>query len=146
MTPFQLANSILETVVRALNNPPATAFAQVGTQVVDCESLIVAVTSLDKSSLPNCDCGRVTVFVTLARDCANESNPDGTNNLEVISSVSQQIDEDGTALHAVGQEYVESEWSVGWTIEGGIAITSLQLTMPMPCTDGAGYGLSNYCG
>jgi len=146
MTPFQLANSILETVVCALDNPPATAFAQVGTQVVDCESLIVAVTSLDKSALPNCDCGRVTVIVTLARDCANESNPDGTNNLEVISSVSEQIDEDGASLRAVGQEYVESEWSVGWTIEGGIAITSLQLTMPMPCTDGAGYGLSNCCG
>lgn len=135
MTPFQFANSILDTVICVLDDPPPTAFAQVGTQVVDCESIIVAVTSLDKSAMSGCDCGRVTVVVTVARDCANESNPDGTNNLEVINHVSQQIDNDGIALRQVGFEYVESEWTVGWSIEGGIAISSLQLTLPMPCGD-----------
>ncbi len=133
MTPFELAESVLESVLDELNDAPATAFARVGTAVIDCESVIVAVTSVDKSPLPNCDCGRATIFATVARDCANEAYPDGTNNLEVINEVSALIDADGLSLRSVGQAYVEADWAVNWTIEGGIAITSLQLTMPMPC-------------
>jgi hypothetical protein len=134
MTPYELAQEVLATVETELGEAtPAVKFAKLGAQVVDCESLIVAATGLEPSALPNCECGSATIVVTLARDCANEANQDGSNNPEAISSISSEISGDGTALTAVAKLWLQAQWSIGWSIQGGIAITSLQLTIPLPC-------------
>ena len=133
-TPYELAQDVLATVVEIMDTAaPTVQFAQVGPQVVDCESVITAATTLEESPLPGCDCGRITLVTTIARDCAMTANDDGTNNPEAIAAVSALIDNDAIALRSVGQVYVLGEWSVGWSLDGGLGITSLTITMPMPC-------------
>ena len=133
MTPYEMAQDVLQTVADLLVEPPTVRFAQLGPAVIDCASVISAATALEENPTPGCACGSITVVTTVARDCAFTSNEDGSNNPEVIAEVSAKIDGDGIVLRQVGALYIESEWSVGWSLDGGLAITSLALTMPLPC-------------
>lgn len=133
MTPYEAAQDVLNTVVEQLISAPTVQFAQLGPPVVDCASVISAATGLDESPLPGCACGSITIITTVARDCAFVSNDDGSNNPAAIAAVSAQIDGDSIALRRVGEMYVESEWSIGWSLDGGLAITSLSITMPLSC-------------
>jgi hypothetical protein len=137
MTPLEFAQDVLNTAANELVDAPQTQYAQLGTQVVDCESLIVAATNVSESpNDTNCSSGQVTFVVTLARDCANVANRDGTTDVDALSTVNAVLERDGAALRAIADLYLEAtDRSVAWTYEGGIAVTSMQMTVPIPCDE-----------
>lgn len=137
MTPLEYAEKLLGDLKAACPSSPDMAYAQVGTQVVGCESLIVAVTGTDARELQEggLRCGYLqiaTYVVTLARECAVEFSDDGFDDPVEIKRVSEQMDADGECLWEFASSidpYITKDFSVGYTITGGLAITSLQITL-----------------
>ena len=138
-TPWQYGQELLDQLEQIVVPLPDERYAQLGGQVIACESLIVASTGIQAQEVldtPRCDVVQVATYdITLARECANVSNDDGTNNPEAIVDVSAQIDQDADALWrwAQGLEYFWTKtFDVSWVITGGLAITTLTLTVGVP--------------
>ena len=136
-TPLEQADLFLKQLQDRCQSFPSLAYTQVGSQVVGCESLIVAVTGVDGQALGpqnlKCDFAQIGTFViTVARDCAIEFDDEGFDDPVEISRISQQIDADGDCLWAWAQNldpYLQKDFSIAFDLTGGIAITSLQLTI-----------------
>lgn len=135
MTPYELAQDLLTTALESVEEPPEEQFAQLGAQVANCPSVIAAVTGVQPSPLPNCACGLATAVITVTRDCGGMVyNEDGTNNVEGIAKASAIQEADGDALKDTAEKYIEAtDWSIGWVIEGNLFITSLSISLPLPC-------------
>ena len=136
MTPLAYANKLLDDL-KAACSAPEMAYAQVGQQVIGCESLIIAVTGTDAREMQtgglNCDYSQIATFVvTLARECAIEFNDEGFDDPDEVKRVSEQMDQDGECLWKWAlsiDPYLEKDFNIGFQIMGGLAITSLQLTL-----------------
>ena len=138
-TPWQYGKVLLESLEGWVVPLPDERFAQVGGQVVSCESLIVATTGANSQEMlgaPQCDVIQVATYeVTVARECSDMSNNDGTNDQPAIAAVSAQMDQDGDALWRWAQQlefYWVKSFDLGWVITGGLGITSLSLTVGVP--------------
>ncbi len=142
MTPLAYANELLKSFEDfAANNCdkpldlPEMRYAQVGAQVVGCESLIVASTGADAREMGGLECDFLqvgTFVVTLAHECAIEFTDDGFDDPVEVARVSEQMDRDGECLWEWAlsvESFMEKDFSLGFDITGGLAITSLQLTL-----------------
>ena len=137
-TPLSYARILLDDLSNSIVPLPDERYAQLGGQVVVCESLIIGTTGITSQEMlgPQCDVVQVASYdITLARDCANVSNDDGSNNGPAIVAVSDQIDADADALWrwAQGLEYyVTKTFDITWVITGGIAITTMTISLGIP--------------
>ena len=147
MTPLEFADHLrkdFESYASEFSPPvaiPEMSFSKMGEQVIACESLIFAATDLAAQPLFDEQGGRCgdiqvgTYVITSARDCAYEMEEDGTDNVEEVTAISKQIDHDGDCLwdRALSiDEYMAKDFSLGFAITGGLAISSLQLTTGVP--------------
>lgn len=146
MTPFEYADSLRKDFedFSATCSPPVTipamSYTKLGEQVIACESLIFAVT--DISAQPLFENGMVcgflqvgTIIATLARDCAYEMEEDGTENVEQVAAIAADLDRDSDCLWGWAltvDPYMVKDFGIGFTIIGGLAITSLSLTLGVP--------------
>jgi hypothetical protein len=137
MTPYEKAQDLLKSLEVACPNLPTLAYAQIGGQVVSCESLIIAATGADGQPQDplnlKCAFNQIGTFViTVARDCAFEATEDGVDDPVEVARVSAQMDQDGDCLWGWAQNldpYISKDFSLGFTLQGGLAITSMQLTL-----------------
>jgi hypothetical protein len=147
MTPLEFADHLrkdFESYASEFSPPvgiPEMSYSKMGEPVIACGSLIVATTDL--AAQPLFDniggvCGYIqvgTFLVALSRDCAYEMNDDGTDNVEEVVEISKQTDHDGDCLWSWAlsiDPYMTKDFSLGFAITGGLAISSLQLTLGVP--------------
>lgn len=138
MTPYEKAEQILDQLVTAAAAAgvvlPERRYALVAEPVVDCESVIIALTGVTQPELfdPSCGVPQLGTFsVIIARDCAGTANQDGTTNIEraTVASAAQAIDGDLLWSFANGyQEFVSKTWNIGYVVTGDLAITSMLFT------------------
>ena len=139
MTPLEYGQELLDDLKARVLSAPANSYAQLGPPIIDCESIIVAATGADGqplSGVPNCDIAQIgTYSVSIARDCSDVANEDGTTDVTALNKVSEQQDTDAKSLWewAEGLDFfITKSFSVGWVITGGLAITTLTLTIGVP--------------
>ena len=120
---------------------PELSYSKMGDPVIACEALIFASTNVDATPLfdeVGAKCGVIqvgTFIAALARDCAYEMNEDGSDNVVEVKRISEQIDHDGDCLWdwaLTVDGYMVKDFSLGFAITGGLAITSLQMTIGVP--------------
>ena len=138
-TPLEFGKALLDDLTAVVVPLPGERYATLGNVVVSCESLIVSSTGVDGqqlSDVPQCDVVQIGGYViSLARECSNVANDDGTTNVAVAETVSVKMDKDAETLWnwAQGLEvYITKDYSVAWVITGGLAITTLSLTVGIP--------------
>lgn len=118
---------------------PTNQYARVGTAVVSCASVQVAALDMQTEGAAlgvlTVDCNDAIQLSSFAciisRDCGWEANEDGSDNLEAVAAVSAMGAEDADFLWTWANnydEYISKAFSVGWSITGGILITTLTLT------------------
>lgn len=147
MTPLEFGDHLrkdFESYAENLNPRlavPESSYAKMGDPVIATESFIVASTNVDATPLFDEQGGRCgyiqvgTYVIALSRDCAYEMNDDGSDNVEEVKRISNQIDRDGDALWDWAltiDGYMSKDFSLGFALTGGLAITSLQLTTGVP--------------
>ncbi len=120
---------------------PTTRFVQVGDIVRDCESVIISVGSLTPDPLydpVNCVSPlSATFLIDIIRACAVVYDQQGLTLPNVLEAVSETAAADGALLYAFAQEVdgwtSKQPWSVVFSLaEGGLSISSLQLTIGIP--------------
>lgn len=142
MTPLEYAEELrklaADELVVAGATVPSRTWSQLGDIVLECEALVSSVTNMIALELggPPCDYGQVGIItISIGRECANVSNDDGTTNVEAALAVAAQQDRDGEALWNVGEAveaFLQKDFAMAWAILGGIAITTLTLTIGIP--------------
>ena len=145
MSPYEKAQAILADLVAraAAESPeprvlPSIQYAQIGApRTVTCESLVVGAATVaadgaDDSESIMCDAIQVGTFMLVyALDCSWTSDEDGTDNPELVAEVSGRVDAAGDFLWAYANEldpFLSKEWSLGFTMTGGLGIATLTLT------------------
>lgn len=120
---------------------PANRYVQVGEIVRDCEAVIVSVGSLTPDALYDpvaCVSPRSATFLAeIVRACAVVYDSQGLTIPATLEAVSEQASSDGELLFAFAQEVdgwtSKQPWSVVWSLaEGGLSVSSLQLTIGIP--------------
>jgi hypothetical protein len=141
VTPLGKAQQILQQLVDASKGTkvpvPSIRFAQMGGQVVDCESLIVAVAGTDSAAdfatMPGCNVPQTANFiVTLARDCAVTFEDNGQTNVKEVERVSAETDRDGEFLWDFAEAYeayITKTYSLSFINLGGLSIATLSMTL-----------------
>lgn len=138
MTPFAKGKDILQFLEGlAATEPgytlPPSRYVTLSEPVVDCERVIVALSSISPMAEIDPSCGPVQIgnfIVAISRSCANIADQNGEtipSEAEAIGAIQSQ---DGDFLWKVATTYPafgEKDWDLGFTITGGIAITSLTL-------------------
>ena len=147
MTPLEYGDHLrkdFESYAENLNPPltiPKSSYSKMGEAVIANEALVVAATGADATPLFDEQGGRCgyiqvgTYIMALSRDCAYEMNDDGSDNVAEVQRISKQIDRDGDALWDWAltlDAYMTKDFSLGFALTGGLAITSLQLTVGVP--------------
>lgn len=113
---------------------PERQFVVMGEPVVDCDLVLVAVSSISApGEFPqNCGVPQSGSFViVIARDCANIYDSNGETIVDEAEDVARQQAEDAEFLWQFAsdyQSYTEKSWDVGFAITGGLSIVSLTLT------------------
>lgn len=141
-TPLDRAKAIRDDLIAFATaraySIPTTRFVQVGEIVRDCESVIVSVGSLTPDPLYDpvqCVSPRSANFlVEIIRACAVVYDQQGLTIPSILEDVSDQASSDGELLYEFAQELdgwsSKQPWSVVWSLaEGGLSVTSLQITM-----------------
>ena len=139
MTPFDKAKQLLERVEESGRvlcvDLPSNRYAQVGQPVVACSLVTVACTSIDidqATGPEKCNASQLATFaIIIARDCSWTSEQDGTDDVAKVDVVSAEIASDADVLWHMANNYsafLSKRWSVAWTIEGGLGVTTLTLT------------------
>jgi hypothetical protein len=143
VTPLEKAKELLAGIVTASRasgvsvQVPNNRYAQMGGQVVDCESLIVAVANVRATEgfqlMPGCNVPQTADFiVTLARDCAVTFDDSGATNVSELERVSLVSDQDGQFLWDFATEYdafATKSYSLSYINLGGLSVTTLSLTI-----------------
>lgn len=144
MTPYQKAQQILADLeARAADiglDLPTLRYAQIGTPVVSCASLIVAVTNLAPEAggagvedIVVCDAAQMGTFTILfSHDCSWVANDDGSDDPARVVEASAHMDASGSFLWDYANEYVpyiSKTWSLSWSLVGGLGISTLTLTV-----------------
>lgn len=144
-TPFDRAKSLLDELIAFAtahsHGLPHTRYAQIGSIVRDCESVIVATGNLTPDALytpVDCVSPRQSTFlIEIIRACAVVYDTNGLTIPSVVESVSAIGAEDGQLLYEFAQEIngwsSKQPWSVAWSLaEGGLQVASLQITIGIP--------------
>jgi len=145
MTPLEYADHLRkdfeEYAVACGVAIPKVSYSKTGDMVISCESLIAAASSVDATPLfdeQGGKCGYIqvgTFIIALSRDCAYEMEDDGTENVEEVKRISAQTDKDADCLWSWVlsiDPYWAKDFSIGFANTGGLAISSLQLTIGVP--------------
>lgn len=138
MTPLAKAKALLTLVESAADTAevelPSQRYAVLGEPVVDCESVIIALTGVGQPDEFNVHCGVPqlgTFSIIVARGCATMYDQEGKTIPSKADAVADAQSTDSEFLWSFAngyQEYLSKTWSLGYAITGGIAITSLLLT------------------
>lgn len=140
MTPYDKANQLLEMIVdhmteyAAGTSVPTRRYVATSEPVVDCESIIVALTAVTQAEGYEAPCNVPTVgtySIVVARECSNTSNAKGMTNVDETQRVAKIQSDDVETLVAFVNSlptYVSKSWNIALVITGGLAITSLILT------------------
>lgn len=139
MTPLSKAQQILNGVEATAAGMsvamPRLRYAQLATQVVSVESVIVAATSMEPDAAYGpleCNASQLATFVvSWALDCSWVSNDDGTDDPTRVAEASARMDTVAEVLweFASGLDaFLSKQWSIGWAFIGGLGIVTLQLT------------------
>lgn len=142
MTPLAKARELLtELNAFAITQPvpvdlPSRQYAQLGEPVVDCASVIVALTAMEPHPLTEVGCSPVqlgTFQLLIIRSCSwVVDNDSGITDVDSMTDVADTADTDGQLLWAFADqldEFVSKEWSVGWALtDAGLGVSSLQLS------------------
>lgn len=138
MTPFSKGKQILTYIEDLADNDPDfelpnSRYVTLSEPVVDCERLIIALTSIVPMEEIDPHCGPIqigTFIIVIARACANVSDQHG----ETVPSEAERVGEvqstDGEFLWNFASSYpgfAQKEWDLGFAITGGLSITSLTL-------------------
>ena len=141
MTPYKKAKQLLEAIVKAyedhgsLETLPERRYAATSEPVVDCASVIVSLTSMTAAEGYEAPCNVPvlgTFSIVVARECANTSNAKGMTNVEQTELVAKIQSDDAEALSSFARNlptYISKSWNIVMVITGGLAITSLILTV-----------------
>lgn len=140
MTPFGKATQLLGQIVAAAaaEDPvlvlPERRYSLVAEPVVDCESVIIALTGINQPEEFDANCGipQIGSFaIIIARDCAGVADQNGVTIIERAEEVATQQARDGDFLWSFAnsyREFVSKSWSVGFSITGDLSITTMLLT------------------
>lgn len=147
MTPYEKAQQILDSVIAAGEDQiglgtwpgwglPTVRYAQMNAApVISCEVLTVSVMDVAPHTAygpVECNASQLSTFsIILARNCMNTSDDDGVDVPEAVESASVVADQDAQLLWGWADSYsafLSKDWSISWTLNGGIGITTLTLT------------------
>lgn len=146
MTPYEYAEALRKEFEDFAHNCqpavtiPEMSYSKLGEQVIACESLIFAVTDISAQPLfeNGMVCGFIqvgTIVVTLARECSYEMRDDGSEDVDQVTAIAVQLDRDSDCLWDWAQRvepFIVKDFSIGFVNTGGLAITSLTLTVGVP--------------
>jgi len=142
VTPFEKCKALqaeLESLAAGYEEAgytlPARRYAVLGEPVIDCESVIIALTGMVVPEGYDINCGPPqlgTFSVVIARDCATPFDEEGVTipaEAEALA-VDQGVDGDMLWLFANRHQPYAAKlpWTIGFVVTGGLAVTSLQLT------------------
>lgn len=144
-TPIDRAKSLLSeleslAVAHSYGLPP-TRYVQVGDIVRDCEAVVVSVGNLvpDPQYDPvECVSPRTATFlIEIIRNCAVAYDSNGMTIPSELQKISERGSLDGQLLYEFAQQVYgwssKNAWSVVWSLaEGGLQVTSLQITIGIP--------------
>ena len=134
MTPLEKAQQVLEEIVEFADEVelPHLQYAQIGTPVVACEALTVAVIDItphEQYGPTECNASQlVTLSVVLSRTCAWTSDDDGVDDPEKIAEVATVLSGDSELLWSFAQQYrayLSKQWNISFLRTGGLGITTM---------------------
>lgn len=142
MTPFekcQALKSELEGIAADYESSgyllPDSRYCVLSEPVIDCESVIIALTGLSVVEGFDTTCGPPqlgTFIIAISRECAVPFDEDGLTNPAQAETIAELQGLDGDMLWLFASRHSpfvdKMPWSVGFVIMGGLMITSLQLT------------------
>lgn len=114
---------------------PERRYAVLGEPVVDCESVIIALTGMVVPEGFDTTCGPPqmgTFSVVIARDCATPFDEEGVTIPTEAEALGVDQGVDGQMLWLFASRHqpfaVKPPWTIGFVITGGLMVTSLQLS------------------
>lgn len=138
MTPKEKADSLLgliQTEASAADlHLPETQYSVLGEPVIDCASVIVALTDIVHVAGYPEGCGAPqlgTFVIAITRDCSIMFDPNGNTIPDKADEVAtiMSLDSDFLWDWANGyNHYISKSWTMGYTLTGGIGIVSMSLT------------------
>lgn len=130
-----LASLVSDAATESLTLP-TVQYVVTGEPVVDCPSVIVALTGINIpegfTNAIHCAPPQLGSFdVIIARDCGTQFTPDGSTIPSAADTIAAAAAADGDFLWGWASRYaevVDKTWELGFVTTGGLAITSLLLT------------------
>lgn len=142
MTPLEFAEA-LKNELATLSSLPTPATAQLGNIVIPCAGTYVSVASTSQANILDVHCEQsvelADVQVAVAFDCAVTFDDDGVTDQSALSRASKQMDDAGVALTSWAVSHVkDGQWGnaqfngTSFAIDGGLAVVTIGLTLPVP--------------